>query len=254
MKKERTKKDKIYLYGKNALVEALTTKPEVIVKVFLSKKAREDALLIKLLGKHKLAISDLSENESKNKVGSDAVHQGVIATIVPEKLYTTLEDVLATDGRDKGKMPSLVVLGELEDPHNVGAIIRSAAAFGAHAVLIPEHNQAPITGAVIKTSVGMVFKIPVVKIGNVNDTLRKLKDKGYWVYGLDMVGQKLSDTVFDTPSVFVIGNEGAGLREKTLELCDITLSIPMDKRCESLNASVSAAVVLYEWSKSNPHI
>lgn len=243
------KQEKVYLYGKNALTEALTNRPDVVGKVFLSKAAKTDQALMKLLGKHKITVSDLKEDEGKNKVGSDAVHQGVIATISVESLYTTLEKVLETDGRKEGKLPSVVILGELQDPHNVGAIIRSCAAFGVHAVLIPEHNQAPITGTVIKTSVGMVFRIPIVKIGNVNLTLRKLKDAGYWVYGLDMVGQNLSETVFDTPSAFVVGNEGAGLREKTLELCDITLSIPMDPRCESLNAGVSAAVVLYEWSR-----
>ncbi len=243
------KQEKVYLYGKNALIEALTSRPDVIDKVFLSKVAKADQTLSKLLAKHKITVADLKEDEGKNKVGSDAVHQGAIALISVEKIYTTLEAVLESDGRKQGKMPALVILGELQDPHNVGAIIRSCAAFGVTAVLMPEHNQALITGSVIKTSVGMVFRIPIVKIGNVNLTLRKLKDAGYWVYGLDMVGQRLSDTVFDTPSVFVVGNEGAGLREKTLELCDITLSIPMDSRCESLNAGVSTAVVLYEWMR-----
>lgn len=246
---EKKKNDKVYLYGKNALVEALTNRPDCIGKIFLSHTARQDEALKRLIGKHKISISELKEDEKKNKVGTDVVTQGIIATISVDKLYTTLDAVLATDGRDKGALPSMVVLGELQDPHNVGAIIRSAAALGVHAVLLPEHNQAPITGAVIKTSAGMVFRMPIVKIGNVNNALRTLKEKGYWVYGLDMEGQKLSSTVFDTPSVFVVGNEGDGIREKTLELCDIKLSIPMDSRCESLNASVSAAIVLYEWSR-----
>jgi 23S rRNA (guanosine2251-2'-O)-methyltransferase len=247
---EKKKNDKVYLYGKNALVEALTNRPDCIGKVFLSHTARQDDMLVRLIHKHKLSISELKDDDKKSKVGTDAVTQGVIATMNADKLYTTLDQVLATDGRDQGKSPSIVVLGELQDPHNVGAIIRSAAALGVHAVLLPEHNQAPITGAVVKTSAGMVFRIPIVRVGNVNDTLRKLKDKGYWVYGLDMEGQVLSTTVFDTPSVFVVGNEGNGIREKTLDLCDIKLSIPMDPRCESLNASVSAAIVLYEWSRN----
>ena len=142
------------------------------------------------------------------------------------------------------------MLDELQDPHNVGAIIRSAAAFGATGVLLPEHNQAPVTGTVIKTSAGMVFRIPLVKIGNVNQTLRLLKEKGYWVYGLAMDGSSnLQKTTFDTPVVFVIGNEGEGIRQKTLELCDIKITIPMNPRCESLNAAVAASVVLYEWSR-----
>ncbi len=248
---EKKKNDKVYLYGKNALMEALMARPDVIGKVFLSSTMRKDDAVVRLLNKHKINISDLKEEEGKNKVGSDAVTQGVIATIAIEKLYTTLEKVLEIDGRSEGKLPCMVVLGELQDPHNVGAIIRSAAAMGATAVLLPEHNQAPITGAVIKTSAGMVFRMPIVKIGNVNNSLRKLKDLGYWVYGLDMDGQVLKETVFDTPSVFVVGNEGNGIREKTLDLCDIKLSIPMDARCESLNASVSTAIVLYEWSRGN---
>lgn len=246
---EKKKNDKVYLYGKNALMEALLARPDVIGKVFLSSTMRKDDAIVRLLNKHKINISDLKEETNKKTVGDDAVTQGVIATISADKLYTPLDTVLDNDGRSTGALPSIVVLGELQDPHNVGAIIRSAAAMGVTAVLLPEHNQAPITGSVIKTSAGMVFRMPIVKIGNVNNTLRKLKDLGYWVYGLDMEGQSLKETVFDTPSVFVVGNEGDGIREKTLDLCDIKLSIPMDPRCESLNASVGTAIVLYEWSR-----
>lgn len=191
----------------------------------------------------------MKEDESK-KVGEDAVHQGVIAVINPDQLYTPLDTVREML---KGKKnPCVVVLDELQDPHNVGAIIRSAVAFGASAILMPEHNQAPITGAVIKTSAGMVFRVPIVMIGNVNQTVRLLKDDGFWVYGLIMGGTSpLPKTEFDTPTAFVVGNESTGIREKTLELCDITLSIPMDPRCESLNAATAASVVLYEWSRNN---
>jgi len=116
--------------------------------------------------------------------------------------------------------------------------------------LMPEHNQSPITGTVIKTSAGMVFRIPIVKIGNVNQTLRMLKEKHMWSYGLVMNGDtKLKDAVFDTPTLFIVGNESVGIREKTMELCDVGLTIPMDPNCESLNASVAASVVLYEWSR-----
>jgi 23S rRNA (guanosine2251-2'-O)-methyltransferase len=143
------------------------------------------------------------------------------------------------------------VLDELQDPHNVGAIIRSAAAFGALAVIIPEHNQAPVTGTVIKTSAGMVFRIPVVKVGNINHTLRVLKDELFTISGLVMNGStKLKNMKFDTPTVYIVGNESEGIRQKTLELCDVTLSIPMDSRCESLNAATAASVVLYEYSRN----
>lgn len=235
--------EKIYLYGRNALKEALVTKPASIQKVFLDKNARADAELVALLTKHAIAISEMKESDGR--VDRDAVHQGVIAQINTAALYSDLDTVLKKEGR-----LGLVLLDELQDPHNVGAIIRSAAAFGIDAVLIPEHNQAPITGTVIKTSAGMVFRVPIIKIGNVNQTLRTLKEKGYWIYGLAGDGaQSLSKTTFDTSTVFVVGNEGDGIREKTLELCDFKLSIPIDPRCESLNAATATAVVLYEWSK-----
>jgi len=240
--------EKIYLYGKHALREALTAKPASVQKVFLDANASSDKEITSLLKSAGIAPSAMKAQEGKQKVGEDAVHQGVIAVIAPEKIYTTLENVLS--GIDMKSNPCIVLLDELHDPHNVGAIIRSAAAFGASAVLIPEHNQAPITGTVIKTSAGMAFRIPIASIGNVNQTMRTLKDKGFWSYGLVMDGtSSLPKTAFDTPTLIVVGNESTGIRQKTLELCDITLTIPMDPKCESLNASVAASVVLYEWSR-----
>jgi 23S rRNA (guanosine2251-2'-O)-methyltransferase len=243
------KTEKIYLYGKHALREALLARPDAVQKVFLDTAALADTELSKLLASYALIPTAMKAGEGHKSVGEDAVHQGVIAVISSDKLYTPLDTVRDTlKGKDK---PCVVILDELQDPHNVGAIIRSAAAFGAAAVLIPEHNQAPITGTVIKTSAGMVFRIPIVRIGNVNQTIRTLKEDGFWVYGLVMNGDvRLSSAAFDTPTLFVVGNESAGIREKTLELCDIKLSIPMEPGCESLNASVAASVVLYEWQRS----
>ncbi|MEK7114355.1 MAG: 23S rRNA (guanosine(2251)-2'-O)-methyltransferase RlmB, partial [Patescibacteria group bacterium] len=183
----------------------------------------------------------------------DAAHQGVIFTMDPASLLISFDDFLATLPASGSAKIALAVLAEVQDPHNVGAIIRSAAAFGLAAVLIPQHNQAPITGAVVKTSAGMAFRIPLVTIGNVNNTLKILKEKGFWIYGLAMDGKTtLGAEVFDAPTAFVIGNEGAGIREKTLGACDVMLSIPMHERTESLNASVSAAIVFYEWSRKHP--
>lgn len=241
--------EKMYLYGKHALTEALLARPQVVQKVFLSAEAQGDSELTSLLKKHTISVTPM-KSDVKKDVGSDAVHQGVIAVINQEKLYSTLEDAYAA--LDASPHKCAVILDELHDPHNVGAIIRSAVAFGAKAIFLPKHNQAPITGVVIKTSAGMVFRVPVVTIGNVNQTLRELKEKGYWSYALVMNGTTvLKQAVFDTPTVFVVGNESTGVRQKTLELCDITLSIPMNPLCESLNAATATSVVLYEWSRSN---
>ncbi len=250
MKPRDTKREKVYIYGRHALMEALLGAPQTIRKVFLARDSR-DKELRDLVVKHQIPLAELSEGEGREIVGKDAVHQGVIATMEPAKLLKDFDTFVQE--LDITKHTSLVILGEVQDPHNVGAIIRSAAGFGLAGVLIPEHNQAGITGAVVKSSAGMAFRIPLVSIGNVNHAIAMLKEKGFWVYGLAMEGAApLASEPFDAPAVFVIGNEGAGIRQKTLEACDITLSVPMHERTESLNAAVSAAVVFYEWSKKHP--
>ncbi len=239
--------ENMYLYGKHALEEALVARPQVVKKVFLSVQAQQDASLMQLLSTCKISPQTLKQ-DTKQLVSSDAVHQGVIALVQQDALYTPLDavwDMLATKERK-----AVVIFDELQDPHNVGAIIRSAAAFGVGAVFLTKHNQAPVTASVIKTSAGMVFRIPIVLVPNTNQLIRELKDRGYWVYGLMMHGDtKLPDATFDTPVAFVVGNESEGIRQKTRELCDIALSIPMSPSCESLNAATATTVVLYEWSR-----
>jgi 23S rRNA (guanosine2251-2'-O)-methyltransferase len=250
MQKDKKPQGKVYIYGKHALLEALRATPQVVKKVFLAREV-EGGELFALLNKHKVPTSRLSAGKGKELAGRDAVHQGVIAIIDPAALLLSFDEFLSAVHPLKN--PAVAVLAEVQDPHNVGAIIRSAAAFGLSAVLIPTHHQAPVTGAVVKSSVGMAFRIPLVSIGNVNHTLSVLKEKGFWTYGLAMEGSTtLGSETFNAPAAFVIGNEGAGIREKTLEACDITLKIPMHPRTESLNAAASAAVVFYEWSRKHP--
>lgn len=242
--------DKVYIYGKNALIEAIENAPHVVKRVHISPEVQDERLRA-ALKKHAIPVQVLERGDAKRAVGEDKTHQGVIAVIDTELLvkpYTSFISELKPT-----KATALVVLGEVQDPHNVGAIIRSAAAFGLAGVLIPEHNQAQVTGTVVKTSAGMAFRVPIVSIGNVNTTLRDLKDKGFWIYGLAMEGEILAAEDFDAPTVFVLGNEGAGIREKTLETCDVALTIPMHPRCESLNVAVSAGIVFQAWSAKHPH-
>ncbi len=244
------RQEKVYIYGRHALVEALQNAPRVIRKVFLARDMR-DTELRALLQKNNTPTAELAVGRGRELVGKDTAHQGVIATMDPSALLLSLDDFLRT--LDTRANPALAVLAEVQDPHNVGAIIRSAAAFGLKGVLIPEHRQAGITGAVVKASAGMVFRIPLVSIGNVNHALKVLKEKGFWIYGLAIDGRTtLGAETFDAPTAFVVGNESAGIREKTLTACDATLSIPMHARTESLNAAVSAAIVFYEWSRKHP--
>lgn len=247
--KPSKKPEKVYIYGRHSLTEALRDKPQAIKGVFL-EDAEAESGIVELARSHNVPVKQLGGGE-KREVGKDAVHQGIIGVLDPAKLFVDLKSFLA--GLDMSTNPAIAVCAEVQDPHNLGAIIRSAAAMGLAGVIIPEHRQVSVTGAVVKTSVGMVFRVPLIRVGNVNQTLRELKDKGFWTYGLDMEGENLVETKFDRPSVFVVGNEGAGIREKSLELCDYILSIPMHERAESLNVAASAAVVFYEWSRQNPN-
>ncbi|MDE2021853.1 MAG: 23S rRNA (guanosine(2251)-2'-O)-methyltransferase RlmB [Patescibacteria group bacterium] len=259
MKSKTPASGKVYIYGKHALMEALADgalpegkQAKIIRKVFLAADMQDRGLQT-LLKKRGIPTAPLAKGSSKEFVGRDAVHQGVIAILDPSALLVSLDTFLST--LEVKKNPAVAILGEVQDPHNVGAIIRSAAAFGLSGVLIPEHNQAGITGAVVKSSAGMAFRIPLVSIGNVNHALAVLKERGFWIYGLAMDGTiALGTDAFDAPAAFVVGNEGAGIREKTLAACDATLSIPMHARTESLNAAVSAGVVFYEWSKKHPDV
>lgn len=241
--------DKVYIYGKNALIEALENAPQVLKRVHLSPEIA-DARLSAALKAANIPVQIMDAKEAGRTVGEDKTHQGVIAVIDVGALTIPFDTFIKKLELSPGT--AVAVMGEVQDPHNVGAVIRSAAAFGFSAVLIPEHHQAQVTGTVVKTSAGMAFRIPLVAIGNVNDTLRKLKEKGFWIYGLSMEGNPLGAEKFDAPAAFVLGNEGAGIREKTAEACDIMLSIPMHPRCESLNVAVSAGVVFNAWASQHP--
>lgn len=238
------KTDKIYIYGKHALKEALLNAPEVVKKVFLAKSV-DDSEIFNLLKTNKITPGELTDDKKTTVEGSGS-HQGVIAQIDTGRLLRDYKEFIKNLEITKDTM--LVLLGEVQDPHNVGAVIRSAAAFGASGVLIPEHKQAPVTGAVVKVSAGMAFKIPLISIGNVNQTVEDLKKKGFYVYGLAGEGAtSIVDEKFEDPTVLILGNESVGIREKTREHCDHLLSIPIDPKCESLNAAVSASVALYAW-------
>ncbi|MBU6321548.1 MAG: 23S rRNA (guanosine(2251)-2'-O)-methyltransferase RlmB [Patescibacteria group bacterium] len=247
MQPRSSRKEKIYIYGKHALEEALMSAPAAVKKAFLARTLPEAAALRRALEKHRIPVAELAVGTAGSMVGRDAAHQGVIAIVEPAELMRPLDDFLAT--LDRAASPAIAILAELQDPGNVGAIIRSAAALGLAGVLIPKDRQAPITGAVVKASAGMAFRIPLVEIGNVNAALETLKKSGFWVYGLAMEGAPLAAERFDRPTAFVIGNEGEGLRRVTRETCDQLLAIPMRSGAESLNAAVSASIAFYEWSR-----
>ena len=169
-------------------------------------------------------------------------HQGV-AALVAQIDFADLQAVLAAEEQT----PLLVLADGIEDPHNLGAIIRTAECAGATAVLLPKRHTAPITATVEKTSAGAVSFVPLVQIGNVAQTIKQLKQAGFWVAGAHMEGdQTMYEADLTVPLVLVIGNEGKGLSRLTKDLCDYLVTIPMKGQLNSLNASVAAALLMYE--------
>ncbi len=176
---------------------------------------------------------------------SDTTSQGVVA-VVGTKRYVEVDDILDA-ARKRGEPPFLLVLDEIEDPHNLGALIRTAECAGVHGVIIPKHHAAEVTTTVAKTSAGASEYLPVAKVVNVANTLDELKQKGFWIIGADSGAERLYTEVDYAGSIaVVIGNEGKGIRPLVKEKCDFLVKIPLFGSIESLNASVAGALILYE--------
>lgn len=181
-----------------------------------------------------------------DRVANNGAHQGVVALAAAAPVKRLDSDDLST-----GEL--LVVLDGVEDPHNLGAIVRTANAAGASAVLVPERRAAGVTETVAKASAGAIEYTPVVKIVNVSRTLEELKQRGFWIYGLDERGEHLHTEVeYATPAAFVFGGEGKGLHEMVKKHCDFLVRIPMAGEIASLNVSVAAGVVLFEFRRRHP--
>jgi len=176
-----------------------------------------------------------------DRLAGTSAHQGVVAMGAAKK-YAGLDDVAASD--------LIVVLDGVEDPHNLGAIIRTAHAAGAGGIVIPERRAVGVTDVVAKAAAGALEHLPVTRVTNINRTLEELKESGHWIYGLDERGSEMYDRVeYSTPTVIVLGGEGKGLHEQVCKHCDVLVRIPMAGKISSLNVSVAAGVVLFEWRR-----
>lgn len=242
---------KVYIYGKHAVAGALTSAPRIVRKVLVSPKM-DDKKLRDLIYHSGVETGVLDERQATSQVEGGAAHQGVIALVALAQLVVPFEKFL--DSFSPTPDTCLVLVSEVKDPQNLGAIIRSAAAFGAQAVLMPTHKQSPVTGAAIKASAGTAFSIPLVEMTNMQQALAQLKKKGVVVYGLEAGAKKpLQDEPFSAPTLLVLGNEAAGIAPAAKALCDHTLSIPLSAGVESLNVAASGAVALYAWRQRHPH-
>lgn len=233
-----------YIVGRNAVREALRS-GRTIQRLFITNDKVQGSLQ-EIIGLAKDKGIELRRVDDKqlSKYADGVVHQGVVALAEPVK-FADLGEVLQNWSSDKA--PLLILLDGIEDPHNMGAIIRTAECCGATAVLIPKRHTAPINATVAKTSAGALESIPLVQVGNVAQTIEELKKQGFWVLGAHMEGQQtLYQADLTSPLVLVIGNEGKGLSRLTKERCDFLVTIPMYGRINSLNASVAAAILMYE--------
>jgi 23S rRNA (guanosine2251-2'-O)-methyltransferase len=179
------------------------------------------------------------------ELATDRTTQGVVA-VVPGRTFVALERILEIPGR-RGEPGFLLILDEIEDPHNLGALVRTAECAGVHGVILPKHRSASVTSTVVKTSAGATEYVAMAEVTNIAVTLEGLKKEGYWIVGLDGTGEKLFTEVdYTTPVGLVIGNEGKGIRRLVRERCDHLVRIPLYGHIESLNASVAGALAMYE--------
>ena len=231
--------------GRNAVIEALRAGTP-IDKIYLMKGEGDSALgHIASAAREKGIVVVDADRRKLDAMSRTHAHQGVIA-LAAVREYVSVDDILAI-AREKGEPPLIVVCDELSDPHNLGAVIRTADAAGAHGVIIPKRRSAGLTAIVAKTSAGAVSYLPVARVANLTALLRELKEEGLWVFGTAADGStSLYQADLKGPAAIVIGSEGDGMSRLVREQCDFLVSIPMRGQVNSLNASAAAAVVLYE--------
>ena len=231
--------------GRNAVIEALrvgTNMDKIMIARgetdatlgHIASKAREKGIVVVDVDRRKL-----------DYMSQTHAHQGVIA-VAAVREYVSVDDILAV-AAERGEPPLLVICDEISDPHNLGAIIRTAECAGAHGVIIPKRRSAGLTAVVAKTSAGAVSHVPVARVANLTACLKELKEQGLWIFGTAADGAvNLYQADLKGPAAIVIGSEGSGMSRLVAENCDFTVSIPMKGKLNSLNASASAAILLYE--------
>ena len=242
--REEKRTNENMIEGRNAVLEAFRS-GKTVDKLYVQdgckdgpvqtilREARKQDTIVQFVGKERL--SQLSETGK---------HQGVIASVA-SYAYSTVEEMLAL-AKERGEDPFLILLDNIEDPHNLGAIIRTANLAGAHGVIIPKRRAAGLTAVVAKTSAGALHYTPVAKVTNLVKTMEELKEQGLWFVCADMDGERMYDLNLKGPIGLVIGSEGEGVGRLVKETCDFVASIPMKGQISSMNASVAAGVLAYE--------
>jgi len=233
------------VYGRNSVIELLESE-RTVNKVFVLKGEKHGSIrkIIDMAKRKGLVVSEV--NKAKlDELTDNKNHQGVAAFTTPYN-YVDVDDILAR-AKERNEKPLIVIAERIEDPHNLGAMIRSAECMGVHGIIIPKRRAVGITETVAKVSAGAIEHMLVSRVNNINDTIEYLKEKGVWIIGTDASGRDNIDKVDLKDSIaIVIGSEGEGMSRLTRERCDILARIPMKGKVTSLNASVSCGMILYE--------
>lgn len=230
--------------GRNPIIEALKNNRS-IEKIMVNKASKEGSIkkILAMAKENKVIIQEVDRHKLDEMSGSHA-HQGVIA-ITSDYRYYDLDEILEIP-KERGEDPFFIILDGITDPHNLGSIIRTADAVGAHAVIIPKRRSVQITPIVAKASAGAVEYLPVCKVTNIVNTIKTLKENGLWIAAVDMDGQTFYQQNLGGPLGLVVGSEGEGISRLVKQNCDFTVSMPMSGNVTSLNASVAGGILLYE--------
>ena len=234
--------------GRNPVIEALRSDADIDT-ILINKDAAQGSLnkIIELAKEKNILVKNV-DKALLDRLSENKRHQGVIAEAM-EYEYKDIDDIFEY-AKAKNEMPFIVILDEVTDVHNLGTIIRSAECLGAHGLIIPKRRAARINGVAAKSSAGAIEYLPVCRVTNISRTLDLLKERGLWIYGADMEGDRyIYDEKYDVPVGLVIGSEGSGIGRLVKEKCDILVKIPMKGKINSLNASNAASIIIYEIMK-----
>lgn len=238
----------MYVIGKNVLEEALKSKYQ-IKKILLDEKKKNDFenSILKLIKKNNVNFEFVERKIINNKTRTEK-NQGICTILNDEYNYSDLNIINDINN------PLILILDQIQDPHNFGAIVRSAVASGVNAIIIPKKNAVEVNATVIKVSSGQIFKIPIIKVTNISRTIDYLKKLNIWIYNAELTGKKYYDVDMTMGTCIVLGNEGSGVRDNVRKHCDDSLTIPMENEVESLNVSATAAILLFEAKKQRTNI
>lgn len=234
----------MYIYGRNPVKEAYRA-GKTIDKIYFQKGEFDPTLAaVYKLAKEARTVMSYVDRNMLDKLSGDGNHQGVVIQVTDFE-YCSVDDIISK-AKEQNEPLLIVLLDGITDPHNLGAIIRSAECFGAHGIVIPKHRSVLVNDTVVKVACGATEHMLIAKVTNINDTIRDLKEQNIWVYATDFDGKAPKDANLNGDIALVIGSEGEGIHALTKKLCDETLTIPQFGKVNSLNASVAAGITLYE--------